>query len=195
MDYAAKRKGRLTQLEGVIAAGERRPEVVAGRRMLLCGGGHLVDDRPIVVVMAERVPLAHPARGADSGDQIGLEPEALLHLGLRPAILRKHGDQTIGVLGLDSGLKVGAKERGETLVNDAFQQPGVPTESSSGQRDARDRVPHIVVAVPKRPLAVFPRLAPVDGSEADEERVFGKLRGNGAPHLRGQLDPELKRMD
>ncbi len=156
--------------------GERGPESVTWWRMLLRGSGDFIDGRPIVVALAKRVPSPHPVRGTESGDEIGLEPEALLHLGLQVATLREHGDQAVGVLGLDSGLKVGAKQDGEILVNDAFQQPGVPAESSSGHRDARDRVPHIVVAISKRPLAVLPRLAPVYGSETDEERVSGKLR-------------------
>ena len=109
MDYAAKRKGRLTQLEGVIAVAERRPEVVAGRHILLRGSGHLIDGRPIVVVLAEHVPSPHPARGAESSDAIGLEPEAPLHPGLQAAILRAHGYQPAGVPGLSAGRKVGAQ--------------------------------------------------------------------------------------
>ena len=169
----------------LVLVGERRPEVLPGRRMLLGGSGDLIDGRPIVVVLAERVPLPHPSRCTESGDDIGLEPEALLHLWVQAATLREHGDQAVGVLGLDSGLKVGAKEHGETLVYDAFQQPRIPAESSRCHRHACDRVPCIVVAVPKGPLAVFPRFAPVDGGETDEECITGKLRGDGTPHLCG----------
>ena len=69
---------------------------------------------------------------------------------LRPLTsqLRVHDQQAVGVLRLDSALKVDAKQEVELLIDDAREQPSLPAESCRRDGDAGNRVSRVVVTVP-----------------------------------------------
>ncbi len=69
-----------------------------------------------------------------------------------------------------------------------------PSERCGRDRDARDRVAAIVLAVAVRALAVLPRLAPMDRREPDEERARRKAIGELAPRSARDLRAHLERV-
>ncbi len=63
-------------------------------------------------------------------------------------------------------------ERGDRTMRPRGKKVGPPPKHRRGQADGRDRMTEIVLAVPERPLAVLPRLPPVDRRQGHEDDVF-----------------------
>ena len=96
------------------------------------------------------------------------------------------------MLGLNATLGMDAEQHGELLVGDRFQQPRFPAQRRRRDRYGCDRVTGVMLAVAKRPLAVLPRLPPVDRAEADEDRAGRQALSQSFPLLSFELDPAFE---
>ena len=108
--------------------------------------------------------------------------------------LRENGQEAVGVLGLDPGLDVHAQKHRQIAVGDALEQLRLPAEPCGRHGEASDRVTGVVVAIAEGPLAVLPRLAPVDGREAHQDGALRELCRDLQPRFARQLRPELERV-
>ena len=87
----------------------------------------------------------------------------------RPLLVDRKGcvlwgdhQQAIGMLGLYPGLTVGREQSRQIRIGHAFEQSRLPPESCRGHGEGAYGVSDVMVAVAEGPLAVFPRLSPVD---------------------------------
>ena len=60
----------------------------------------------------------------------------------------------------------------DRTVRPRRQQSGTPSDERGGGRHGRDRVTQVVLAVAERPLSVFPRFAPMNGRQRDQQNVL-----------------------
>ena len=108
--------------------------------------------------------------------------------------MRKDGHQAIGMFRFRPGLARHAQQRGDLIAAQPIEQVRLPAQARRGDADGGERVADVVLAVAIRALAVFPRLAPVDRGQADEDRVRRQTGGQRLPHVEGEGRAHLQRM-
>ena len=171
------------------AAGPRPPSVSSPRRRpwLHGGGRHVGDRRPLHVLRAEGVRRSGPRPAAKRLAQLGrgrARPSRPPRRSRRPAP-RPRGRRGARGPRAPRGevtLAIEAEERRHVVVAGRVEETRGPAQDRRRVADGAERVAHVVLAVAEGPLAVLPRLAPVDGGEADQEGAGGqqpRQRGRG----------------
>ena len=87
-----------------------------------------------------------------------------------------------------------SQQGGDRVVCQTIQQQHAPTQGSGRNARASDRMPHVVLTIAKRSLAILPRFPPVHGSKADKKGVRGKFLHEQIKAVLRQLGAQLQRM-
>ncbi len=142
--------------------GLRRRRLKAGGGCLFRRGGrHLLDDRPRVVVREKKKKKKTQTHRTHRLDERGRKKERSF-LGHR-LCRRVHDEQAVGVLALVALLTAYAEQRRQGGIVDAFDQAAHPPLHGRSQGERGQRVPDVVLAISKCPLAVLPSFPPGDG--------------------------------
>ena len=180
---------------GTVGSGTSAPvgeALRAGVRGLHGRARHVGDRRPLHVLRAEGVRRSGPRPSAKRLAQLAqaeLDPlDRRVDLGAR-----RHDHEAVGVLAVlgrrgEVALSIEAEERRHVVVAGRVEEASGPAQHGRRVADGAERVAHVVLAVAEGPLAVLPRLAPVDGSEAEHEDAPGQQPrqrgpGGGRPPL------------
>ena len=138
----------------------------------------------------ERVRLSAPPRGTcrlDEHLRVGVEPWL--------DITRRHHRHALGLLGFRACEVLDAiqpEERGHLRMGPPGQERKPPAAQRRREPQGRDGVTGVVLAVAERPLAIFPRFAPVDRRQAHQKAV--SITPIGRPGVRIQRAPLLQPM-
>src|SRR3954470_12417638 len=127
--------------------------------LVACRGCDLVDERPLHVIFAQLVrttgPLAHPG---SSSQPRACGRKARGHLA---GYHREHPTRFLPFSIDEVLVTADAGDRGDIGVGPFGEENRPPPEQRRGEREGGDGMTEIVLAVPKRALAVLPGLAPV----------------------------------
>src|SRR5258707_1220407 len=85
---------------------------------------------------------------------------------------RRHRDEAAGVFAFgfeEILIAIETGHRRNVVVRPRWLQRRAPSDEPGGDRDGTAGVSEVVLAVAERPLAVFPRFAPMNGRQRDEQ--------------------------
>ncbi len=151
----------------------RVAEIPAG---IPCRRGDFVDEAPGRVIFTEltRTPRPLPARTAARRGDTTHDSTHDWRLRTNDYRLTTNQYETSSLLAFRLEIVLVAietRECGDVGARPLGQQPRVAPGHRRGQAHSRDRVPHVVLTVAERTLAVFPRFSPMDGRQSDQPAV------------------------
>src|SRR6478752_1233196 len=84
------------------------------------------------------------------------------------------------------------QQSGDSVLVAAVQEHGLPSQCGGGNSCAGDGVPHIMMTISEGPFPVFPRLAPVHGSQTEHKCVSGERTEQPCQCFRQKLRPPFE---
>jgi hypothetical protein len=108
---------------------------------------------------------------------------------------RREEHQAVRMLSFWSTLTGDTEEKPDLVVGDGFEKLCFPPQDRRCVAYGCDGMTHIVLAVPKGTLAIFPRFAPVDRRQPDEERLSREPAHQSAPEVSTDGSTPLEGME
>ena len=159
------------QIEGRSGRGRKRNQRRCGgflRERLVRDAMNRVDVRPSHMLLAQPVGAAIPTRFAQRTQQAR-------EIGARIRITDPHQRIRRFCFGRPNvRVAVESQQVRHDVVRGGQDQSGLPAEGRRGVAHRGDGVPAIMLAVSPRAHAVFPRFAPVNRADADQNSVAAK---------------------
>ncbi len=112
--------------------------------------------------------------------------EMMLEIRRHCRVWRIQRQQAIGVLSFAAALLVNAQKLAQPVVCHPRHHACFPPQRRRGEGNGGNGMAHIMLAVAKSPLAIFPRFPPVDRREAHEDGVFRQPGADSVPQCAWQ---------